>query len=197
MSTIQFGILMSSREPTQVTRLLMDWSRGDAEALDQLLPLVYQELRKLAAALLRSERSDHTLQPTALIHEAYLRLVDQEMPSWENRAHFFGVAARLMRQILVDHARRRVAARRGGAARKVSLDDARIFTEDQTHELLALDNALRKLEEFDERKCRIIEMRSFGGMSVEETAAAIGVSVPTIKREIKLGKAWLLRELKS
>lgn len=188
---------MSSREPTQVTRLLMDWSRGDAEALDQLLPLVYQELRKLAAALLRSERSDHTLQPTALIHEAYLRLVDQEMPSWENRAHFFGVAARLMRQILVDHARRRVAARRGGAARKVSLDDARIFTEDQTHELLALDNALRKLEEFDERKCRIIEMRSFGGMSVEETAAAIGVSVPTIKREIKLGKAWLLRELKS
>lgn len=188
---------MSSREPSEVTRLLVDWSQGHAEALEQLVPLVYHELRKLAASLLRSERTDHTLQPTALIHEAYLRLVDQEMPSWQSRAHFFGVASRLMRQILVDHARRRDAGRRGGSAQKVLFEDALVFTDDQTQELLALDDALEKLEEFDERKCRIIEMRSFGGMSIEETAAAIGFSIPTVKREIRLAKAWLLRELKA
>lgn len=186
---------MHTLQPSPVTQLLIDWSRGNKAALDQLLPVVYQELRRLASGYLRRERPDHTLQPTALIHEAYLRLVDQDLPQWEGRAHFFGVAARLMRQILVDHARGRAAARRGGDQQKLPLDAVPLFSDQQTAELLTLDEALTKLAEFDERKCRIIEMRAFGGMSVEETAEALAVSVPTIKRETRLAKAWLLREL--
>jgi len=186
---------VSTQQSQQVTRLLHDWSRGNKAALDQLMPVVYQELRKLASSYLKGERSDHTLQATALIHEAYLRLIDQSMPQWESRAHFFGVAARLMRQILVDHARSRAAVRRGGDQQRISIDDALLFSEDQAAELMAFDEALNRLSALDERKCRIIEMRSFGGMSVEETAEALAVSVPTIKREMRLARAWLRREL--
>jgi RNA polymerase sigma factor, sigma-70 family/RNA polymerase sigma factor, TIGR02999 family len=188
---------MQTPPTNQVTRLLLDWSKGDKAALDELMPFVYQELRQLASGYLRQEKQGHTLQPTALIHEAYLRLVDQNTPHLENRAHFFGVAARLMRQILVDHARSRVAAKRGGGGQKISLDDAQGLAgvRDETAELLALDEALKKLASFDERKCRVIEMRSFGGMSVEETARALGVSEPTVKRETRLAQSWLRHEL--
>jgi RNA polymerase sigma-70 factor, ECF subfamily len=182
--------------PDQITQLLMDLSRGDKESLDRLMPLVYQELRKLAGSYLSREAPGHTLQPTALINEAYLRLVSQDVPQFESRSHFFGVAARLMRQILVDHARSRHASKREGALRKVSLDDAPpVFGDDDAERLLALDEALRRLAAFDERKARVIEMRSFGGMSVEETARALGVSEPTVKRETRLAQKWLSKEL--
>jgi RNA polymerase sigma-70 factor, ECF subfamily len=187
---------MQTPQSNQVTQLLMDWSRGDRAALDELMPLVYQELRKLAGSYLRSERPDHTLQPTALINEAYLRMVGHDMPQWQSRAHFFGVAARLMRQILVDHARTRQATKRGGDQQKISLDDApQVFAQSDAAELLALDGALTKLAAFDERRSRILEMRSFGGMSVEETALALGVSDTTVKREMRLAQAWIRREL--
>ena len=187
---------MNTRGSGQLTRLLGDWSRGEKSALDEIMPVVYDELRRLAGGYLRNEKAGHTLQPTALIHEAYLRLVDQGVPQWESRAHFFGVASRLMRQILVDHARARVAAKRGGGGVKVPLDDAPpIASEDDAAGLLALDDALRKLAEFDERKCRVVEMRSFGGMSVEEVAVALGVSEPTVKRETRLAQAWIRKEL--
>jgi RNA polymerase sigma-70 factor (ECF subfamily) len=187
---------MQTPQSNQVTQLLLDWSRGERAALDELMPLVYQELHKLAGGYLRSERPDHTLQPTALIHEAYLRMVGNDMPQWQSRAHFFGVAARLMRQILVDHARTRHAAKRGGDQRTISLDDApQVFAQTDAAGLLALDDALTKLAAFDERRSRILEMRCFGGMSVEETAAALGVSEATIKREMRLAQAWIRREL--
>lgn len=186
---------MQTPRPTQVTQMLNDWGRGDKAALDQLMPVVYQELRRLAGSYLRRERHDHTLQPTALINEAYLRLIGQETPEWQSRAHFFGVAARLMRQILVDHARARTAFRRGGDQQKLSLEDVALFSDEQTVELIQFDEALSRLAAFDERKCRVVEMRAFGGLSVEETAEALGISVPTVKREMRMAKAWLLREL--
>ena len=187
---------MPASQPNQVTRLLINWRHGDKAALDDLMPLVYHELRKLASGYLRSERRDHTLQPTALIHEAYLRMVGQDLPEWQNRAHFYGVAARLMRQILVDHARTRQASKRGGQQPKVSLEDSPpIFTHEDATSLLMLDEALTKLAAFDERKSRVVEMRAFGGMSVEDTACALGVSEPTVKRDMRLAQAWLRREL--
>jgi RNA polymerase sigma-70 factor, ECF subfamily len=188
---------MRKAKTRSVTQLLFDWSQGDKQALDQLMPLVYPELRKLARRYLRKERSDHILQPTALIHEAYVRLMDQDLPQWQGRAHFYGIASRLMRQILIDYARARSAARRSGGFRKLSLDEAppTSFAED-AEGLLAFDEALTRLGRLDERKCRIIEMRSFGGMSMEETAAALGVSEPTVKRELRFAKAWLRRELR-
>jgi len=182
--------------PNQVTRLLFNWQQGDRTALDQLMPLVYHELRKLAGGYLKSERRDHTLQPTALIHEAYVRMIEQDMPEFQSRAHFFGVAARLMRQILVDHARTHRAAKRGGEHEKISLDDAPpVFTHENAAALLSLDEALRKLATFDDRRSRVIEMRAFAGMSVEDTAVALGVSKPTVKRDMRLAHAWLRREL--
>lgn len=187
---------MQTPQSNHVTQLLLDWSHGDRAALDELMPLVYQELRKLAGSYLNSERPDHTLQPTALIHEAYLRMIGNNMPQWQSRAHFFGVAARLMRQILVDHARTRHATKRGGDRQKISLDDApQVFAQVDAAELLALDDALTKLAAFDQRRSRILEMRAFGGMSVEETAQALGVSEATIKREMRLAQAWIRREL--
>jgi RNA polymerase sigma-70 factor, ECF subfamily len=189
-------VLTVEGQPSRVTQLLQSWSRGDSQALDELMPVVYQELKKLANSYLRAERPDHTLQPTALIHEVYIRLIGQNMPQWENRAHFFGVAARLMRQILIDHARSRTAERRGGPHQsKILLDDVPLFSQDQAAELLAFDEALRKLAELDERKAQIIEMRSFAGMNVDETAKALKLSEATIKREMRLAKAWLMREL--
>jgi RNA polymerase sigma factor (TIGR02999 family) len=186
---------MSTPPTSDITRLLVDWSEGRREALDQLMPVVYQELRKIADSYLRRERQDHTLQPTALIHEAYLRLLGKNVPSWQSRAHFYGVAARLMRQILVEHARGRGAAKRGGGARKIALDDVTLFSEDRAADLVALDDALVTLAAFDERKCRVIELRFFGGLSVEEIAEAVAISVATVGRDLRLAQAWLQREL--
>lgn len=181
----------------EITPLLMNWRQGNEQALAELVPIVYQELRKIADSYLRRERSDHTLQPTALINEAYLRLVDQSLPQWQNRAHFYGVAAQLMRQILVEHARSRAAGKRGGGEQKFSLDDALTFSEEKAAELVALDDALLALAKFDKRKVRIIEMRYFGGLSLEETAEALGLSVTTISDEQRLARAWLRREMEN
>jgi len=179
-----------------ITQLLAAWRQGDQAALSQLMPVVYQELRKIADSYLRRENPSHTLQPTALIHEAYLRLIDQSLPQWQNRAHFFGVAAQLMRQILVEHARAQLAQKRGGGAAQVELNEALNYMPERASELVALDDALNSLAEFDERKSRLIELRYFGGLSVEETAHVLDVSVSTIVREQRLAQAWLSRELR-
>lgn len=163
--------------------------------MDLLTPLVYNELRRLAERYLRNERSAATLQPTALVHEAYLRLVAQSMPDWESRAHFFGVAAHLMRQILVDHARKHRSAKRGGGAEKLPIDEIVGLGVEKSGDIIALDDALKALAEIDERKAKVIELRFFGGLSVEETAVALGVSPATIGREQRLAEAWLHREL--
>jgi RNA polymerase sigma-70 factor (ECF subfamily) len=178
-----------------VTQLLQDWRKGDKTALDQLVPIVYSELHKMAGHYLRKERAEHTLQPTALIHEAYLRLVGQDMPDWKSRTHFFGVAAHVMRQVLVDHARKHRASKRGGSRQKVTLEDAIVFSRDSAEDFLALDEALTALAQFDPRKCRVIELRFFAGMSVEEMAEELGISVATIGRDLRLAQAWLKREM--
>jgi len=172
-----------------VTRLLVQWANGDLEALDTLTPLIYGELRRLAASHLRKERRSHTLQPTALVHEAYLRLVDQKRPQWQSRSHFFGVAARLMRQILVDHARSRGADKRAG--QKVSLEAALSFQPERNRDLVALDQGLIALEKIDPRKCRAVELRYFGGLSMEEIAQTLEVSAVTVRRDLRMAEAWL------
>ncbi len=182
--------------PFDVTKLLLDWSRGNQAALDELTPLVYQDLHKRAMNYLRHERPDHTLQPTALIHEAYLRLVNESPPEWNGRAHFFAVASRVMRQILVDHARRHRAGKRGGGAANVSLEEVLAPAQSESADLMALDEALGRLAAFDERKCRIVEMRYFGGCTVEETAEALGIAGITVMREMRLAEAWLRRAMK-
>ena len=179
----------------EVTALLHDWTGGDRRALERLMPLVYDELRRLAASYLRSERRDHTLQPTALVHEAYLRLVDQRSTDWRNRAHFFGIAAQMMRRILVDHARRRLAAKRSGGNVFLTLEDVEADAGDRTAEILALDRALAKLEALDPAQARVVEVRFFGGLTVEETAEATKVSSATVKREWRTARAWLRREI--
>ncbi len=176
-----------------ITALLKGWSGGDREALERLMPVVYAELRRLAAAHLRSERPDHTLQPTALVHEAYLRLQGQRSVEWANRGHFFGIAARIMRRILVDHARRRRALKRDAAA--LHLAAAEPEAPDQAPELIALDTALTSLEKLDPQQARVVELRFFGGMTVEETAEATGISTATVKREWRTARAWLRREI--
>ena len=185
---------MSPTSPN-ITKLLLEWRAGDAKALDRLMPLVYHELRRMADYYLRNERPGHTLQPSALVNEAYLRLVDHEGIDWQNRAHFFGVAAQAMRRILVDHARSRNYQKRGGAAQRVSLDEAATLSADRAGELIALDEALSELEKIDPRKSRIVEIRYFGGFSIEETAALLDVSTATVSRDWETAKAWLLREL--
>jgi len=187
---------MQTPASKDITQLLAHWRAGDEAALGQLMPVVYQELRRIADSYLRRERSDHTLQPTALIHEAYLRLIDQSLPQWQNRAHFYGVAAQLMRQILVEHARAQLTQKRGGGAHKVELDEALNYAPDKAAELLALDDALTTLAAFDERKSRLIELRYFGGLTVEETALVLDVSTATVTREQRLAQAWLRQELK-
>src|SRR5262245_14198269 len=174
----------------------MDWSQGNQAALDQLAPLVYADLHQRARNYLRNERPDHTLQPTALIHEAYLRLVKQSPPEWNGRAHFFAVASLVMRQILVDHARRHQAGKRGSGVAKVSLDDALVPARSVNSDLVALDEALNKLAAVDERKSKIVEMRYFAGCSVEETAQALGVAGITVMREMRLAEAWLRRAMR-
>jgi len=183
--------------PTDVTQLLVAWGDGDAAALDELMPLVYEELRRLAQQYMSRERADHTLQTSALVNEAYLRLIDQKDVHWQNRAHFFGIAAQMMRRILVDYARQRRYAKRGGDARQVPLDEAMIVSEERTAEVVALDDALKSLAEIDPRKSQIVEMRFFGGLSIEETAEVLKVSPGTIMREWTLAKAWLRREMTS
>lgn len=186
---------MSNSSPREVTELLLSWSDGDRDAPAKLLPLVYDELRRLARDHLRRERPEHTLQPTALVNEVYLRLVDQRRVNWQTRAQFFGLAAQLMRHVLVDHARSRAAAKRGGLVHKMSLDEARMAPEEVAAELVALDEALVRLAALDERKSRVVEMRFFGGLSVEETAEALGVSDKTVMRDWRVAKLWLHREL--
>lgn len=178
-----------------VTALLGDWSRGNRTALSQLLPLVYAELRRVAARQLRAERADHTLQPTALVHEAYIRLVDQRQVDWRNRAHFFGVAAQVMRRILVDHARRHRANKRGQGVRCVSMDEAQDAAAPNEIPVLALDHALDRLAKVDAELTKIVELRAFGGLTIDEAAHVLGVSPSTAKRDWRTAKAWLSREL--
>jgi RNA polymerase sigma-70 factor, ECF subfamily len=180
----------------EVTLLLSALTRGDDGAATKLIPVVYNELRRLAGSYMRRERVDHTLQATALVHEAYLKLVEQRSVDWQSRAHFFGVAAQLMRRILIDHARGHTRQKRGGEQRKVSLDEAFVFSEKQADELLAVDDSLNRLAEIDPRQARVVELRFFGGLSVEEAAEVLGVSPKTVKRDWSVAKAWLYADLK-
>jgi RNA polymerase sigma factor (TIGR02999 family) len=179
----------------EVTLLLAQWAKGSAGALDELIPHVYRELRQLAANYLRKERVGHTLQPTALVHEAYMRLVDQTNPNWQNRSHFYGVAARLMRQILVDHARRKRAGKRAGV--HVSVDQAVSFDSGRSRDLVTLDAGLTVLEKIDPRKCKAMELYYFGGLSTEEIAQALNVSAMTVRRDLRMAKAWLHHEMQA
>ena len=179
-----------------VTALLGEWSRGNREALNELLPLVYGELRRMAARRLRRERADHTLQPTALVHEAYLRLIDQRHGDWSNRAHFYGVAAQVMRRILVDHARRHSAGKRGEGVQRISLERVQVTARAEIP-VLDLDEALARLEKLDRGLAHIVELRAFGGLTIAETARVLNVSPSTAKREWRAAKAWLTRELDS
>jgi RNA polymerase sigma factor (TIGR02999 family) len=178
-----------------VTRLLEQLRAGDRNAVADLVPLLYDELRQLASKYLRRERPGHTLQATALVHEAYLRLVDQKDVGWQNRSHFFGVAAQQMRRILVDHARHRHAAKRGGAAPKVALDEALVVSDQAAEDVLQLNELLTRLDELDEQQARVVELRVFGGLTVEEAAEALDISPATVKRDWAMAKAWLTREI--
>ncbi|HKA20495.1 MAG TPA: sigma-70 family RNA polymerase sigma factor [Blastocatellia bacterium] len=186
---------MGISAPKEVTQLLVDWGNGNKAALDQLMPLVYKELRRLASQYLRRERHNHTLQSAALVNEAYLRLVDYSNLRWQDRAQFFGLAAQLMRRILIDHARSHHYAKRGGGAHRVSLDEAAILSEERASELVALDDALTSLAAMDPRKSQVVELRFFGGLNIEETAEVLKLSSMTIQREWRWAKAYLYREI--
>jgi len=187
---------MTAPSTHEITELLVAWGNGDQEALDKLTPLVYQELHRLAEHYMKGERSGHILQTTALVNEVYLRLIDWKNVEWQNRAHFLGVSARLMRHILVNFARKRLTAKRGGAAVQVSLSEAANMTSAQNLDLVALDDALNALAALDPRQSQVIEMRFFGGLSIKETAEALKVSPGTVRRDWSLAQAWLRRELK-
>lgn len=181
-----------------VTQLLLKWSSGNKDAFGELLPLVYRELQKIAHRYLIRERNSNTLQTTALVHEAYIKLIDQNRVQWQNRAHFFGIAAQAMRRILVDNARQRLADKRGKGAEKVSIDEGMIdISDERAGNLVDLDEALKKLAEIDPQKSQLVELRYFGGLSIEETAEVLGVSVATINRQWRTAKAWLYNEVKS
>ena len=179
----------------QVTELLVRWRGGDKAALDILMPLVYNELRRIANHYLQGERSEHTLQSTALVHEAYVRLTAQDLPQWQNRAHFFAVAAQIMRQILVDYARSHRSSKRGGQVFKLALDDAEEHAQVLDMDMVALDEALRSLAGMDAQQSRVVELKFFGGLSIEDTAEVLGISVSTVKRDWITARAWLYREL--
>ena len=181
----------------QITHLLVDWSKGDEFALEQLMPLVYEELRRMARRYMRRQPSGHTFQTTELIHEAYLKLAKQEEPNWQNRAHFFGVAAQAMRHILVDYARSKNSKKRGGLAEKITLADNLIASENRSEEIVALDDALKQLAVLDERKSRVVEMKFFGGLNIEEIAEVLKTSPETVKRDWRFARTWLLRELEN
>src|SRR6266478_1016308 len=187
--------LMPDAECSETTQLLRAWASGDQGALEQLTPRVYDELRRIAGRFMRDERPGRTIQTTALVHEAYLKLIDVTNVDWQHRAHFFAVSAQIMRRILLDRARRRVAAKRGGAAPRVNLDEVPDIGSGRARELIALDDALNTLAKVDPRKAQVIELRFFGGLSVEETAEVLKVSSDTVKRDWKLARAWLLAEL--
>ena len=191
---MQTGIHIIAEDKQLVTRLLQEWSGGNKEALDTLMPLVYQQLRKLASRCLRDERPDHTLRATALVNEAYLRLVDAKV-DWQNRVHFFAIAARLLRRILVDHAKARNSQKRGLGAEKIPLDEAVLVSPAASLGLIELDEALKRLASHDERKSEIVELLFFGGLTYDETAAALNISPATVHRELTMAKAWLHREL--
>jgi RNA polymerase sigma-70 factor, ECF subfamily len=186
---------MSESTAHEVTEILRDWCGGDRDAAERLFPLVYDELKRQARFFLSRERKDHTLQPTALVHEAYLRLIDQTVLKAENRTHFFGIASRLMRQILVDHARRKNAEKRGGAAQRLSLNDIDVAPEEAAGDILVLHEALDRLESLDQRKAKVVEMRFFGGMNEDEIAEVLGISEKTVRRDWQFAKLWLYREL--
>jgi RNA polymerase sigma factor (TIGR02999 family) len=190
-----FRMPIPSPPPQEITQLLVDWSNGNQAALDRLMPLVYTELRQLAHRYMRRERLGHTMQTTALIHEAYLRLVDQTRVRWENQAHFFGIAARLMRQILIEHARSHTRAKRGGGAGTIALDEAVLVSQARAAALLALNDALERLAAVDPRKSHVVELRFFGGLSVEEAARVLNIAPNTVLRDWRLAKAWLHREI--
>jgi RNA polymerase sigma factor (TIGR02999 family) len=179
----------------EVTGLLRAWSEGDQAALEELMPLVYEELRRLAKRYMAREQTGHTLQTTALVNEAYLRLIDARQVTWQNRSHFFAVSAQVMRHILVDFARRRQNLKRGGEAETVRLDDALLVAQEQSADLVALDDALRTLAALDPRQAQVVELRFFGGLSIEETATALGVSPGTVRRDWSLAQAWLFKEV--
>jgi RNA polymerase sigma-70 factor (ECF subfamily) len=179
----------------EVTELLVDWSNGDQTALDKLVPLVYDELRRMAHHYMARESPDHTLQTSALVNDAYLRLIDQKRTNWQNRSQFFGIAAQLMRRILVDHARSHAYAKRGGGAIKIPFDEASVLSPQRAAAVVALDDALNQLATIDPRKCQIVELRYFGGFTVEETATLLEVSDVTVMRDWSLAKAWLRREI--
>lgn len=184
---------MPTMSPHEVTQLLADWGKGDRSALEKLLPLVHAELRRIARRQMSHERPGHTLQATALVNEAYLKLAGQQGFEWQNRAHFFAVAAQVMRHILIDHARAHARDKRGGGAIQVSLDEAAVMAEDQAEHFIALDEALRSLELVDPQKSKIVELRYFGGLSIEETADVLNISPRTVRREWQRAKAWLYR----
>jgi RNA polymerase sigma factor (TIGR02999 family) len=186
---------LEPKPPSVVTQLLKEWRSGDPKALDTLLPLVYEELRRLAHFQLRNERPDHTLQSAALVHEAYLRLAGADSPQWESRSHFFAIAAQLMRQILVDYARRHNASKRGGSVCKVSLDDAMAAAQRTDLDVVALDDALRSLAEMDARQSQVVELRFFGGLSLEEISAVMNIAPATVQRDWTAARAWLHREI--
>jgi RNA polymerase sigma-70 factor, ECF subfamily len=181
---------------SEVTGLLLQWGRGNEDALERLIPLVYQELHRIARRCMAGERVGHSLQATALVNEAFVRLVDGKAVAWNDRAHFLAVSARVMRRILVDHARARTYQKRGGDAVRVSFDEALVISSDLHPDYIALDAALDALSKFDERKCRVVEMRFFGGLSVEETAAVLNVSPATVMGDWRFAKAWLKREMR-
>jgi RNA polymerase sigma-70 factor, ECF subfamily len=182
--------------PEGITQLLIDWSKGDQAALERLMPLVYSELRRLAGNYLRRERGEHTLQPTALVNEAYLKLVDQRNAKWQNRAHFFGISAQLMRRILVDHARRHEAVKRGGTGQqRISITSAERLAKQPEVDLLALNEALDELAKMDPQQSRIVELKFFGGLSIEEIAEVLGIGHATVERDWKMARAWLRRQL--
>jgi RNA polymerase sigma factor (TIGR02999 family) len=182
---------MDDASPHHVTELLIAWGDGDRAALDQLMPLVYEELRRLAHRYIKRERPNHTLQTSGLVNEAYLRLVDQSQLKLKNRAHFFGIAARLMRQILVDYARKRKYAKRGGDAQRIPFEESLIVSDERAADIVALDDALKELSEIDPRQSQIVELRFFGGLSIEEAAQVLDVSPGTVMRDWTLAKAWL------
>jgi len=191
----EIGFPMAKPSPHEVTQLLVDWSNGDQAALDRLMPLVDQELHRLAHHYMRQEKPGHTLQTTALVNEAYLKLVDQRQMHWKNRTHFFALSAQLMRRILVDHARKRKYAKRGGDAQKITLDEAMVVSRQPGRDLVALDQALEELAALDPRKGKVVELKFFGGLTAEETAEVLDVSPLTVKRDWKMAKAWLFDSL--
>ena len=194
--TLSTTLTMMTLSTPGLTELLSDWQRGDQTALNKLTPLVYDELRRIAHRYVQRERNGHTLETTALVNEAYLRLAGQKKIEWQNRAHFFAVTAQVMRHILIDHARRRQYAKHGGDARQVSLQEAETMSQERAGELVALDEALDELAKLDVRKSRVVELRYFGGLDLEETAHVLEVSVMTVRRDWRVAKAWLFRRMK-